>query len=72
MQGFAKAGKKDAKRAEARQKVAGEDEGNAFDEEIQGIEDETVNSPPISTPAGQILASIRPIDTGTDEEMEDV
>jgi len=83
MQAFAKAGKKDAKRTETRQKAAGEGEGSAegdaeetqenpFDEEIQGVEDDTATSPPISTPANRSPASIRPIDIDTDEEMEDV
>ena len=51
-QAFAMAGTKDAKRTEARQKAAGEDEGSAegdaeetqikpFEQDIQGVEDDT-------------------------------
>jgi len=83
MQALAKAGKNDAKSTEAQQKVTGEDEGrtegdaketqeNPFDEDIQGVEDDTATSPPISTPENQSPASIQPIDIDTDEEMEDV
>jgi len=83
MQAFAKAGKKDAERTEARQMAAVEDqqgaEGDAqdvqvdsFDEDIQGVEDDAATSPPVSTPANLSPASTRPINIDTDEEMENV
>ena len=83
MQAFAKAGKKDAKSTEARQKAAGDDEGrtvgdaketqeNPFDEDIQGVGDDTATSQLISIPVNRSPASIRPIDIDTDEEMENV
>jgi len=68
MQAFADAGNKYAKRIEAQQKAMGEDEGSAqghaesqeipFDEEIQGVEDDTTASLPTSTPVNPTPASI--------------
>jgi len=81
MQAFANVGKKDAERTEVLQHAAGgseesgeedaQEQGNPFDEGIEGVEDDAVASPPISTPADRSPASTRPIDIDTDEEMGD-
>ncbi len=80
MQAFAKIGKKDEERTEALRRAAGEEE-RSVEEDVQeaqenpsdeDIEDDAATSPPISTPANQSPASIRPIDIDTDEEMENV
>jgi len=76
---FAKVGKEDA---EVRQHAADgseesgeedvqEGQENAFDEGIEGVEDDAVTSPPNSTPADRSPASTRPIDIDIDEEMGD-
>jgi hypothetical protein len=83
MQAFAKAGKKDAERTEARQMAAGEDERSAeedaqetqenpFDEDEDEDEGNATTSPPVSTLANLSPASMRPINIDTDEEMENV
>ena len=82
VQAFAKVGKKDAERTEVLEHAAdgseesGEEDaqevqGNAFDEGIEGVEDDAVASPPISTPEDRSPASTRLIDIDTDEEMGD-
>jgi len=82
MQAFAKVGKEDAERTKVQQKAADENEESAeedaqevqenpFDDDTEGVEDDTAASPPISTPADRSPASTRPIEIDTDEEMED-